>query len=196
MEHSWAGMQSFRLHGQNGRFVKFLLCRISGFVDEQCGLGSGFDDYFYASGKPYEIEHIWANHYSQHLDEFKEKEEFSQCRDSIGDLVLLPRGTNQSYSDKPYEEKQPHYVKENLLVKSLCPLTYENNPNFAQMREPLNLPFCPHEEFKNRSRASLRTLASCFGLQKPRNSCSKAPRNSAGYRNFSPTLTRRTTASS
>jgi hypothetical protein len=30
-------------------------------------------------------------------------------------------------------KKRQHYVKENLLVKSLCPLAYENNPNFLKL---------------------------------------------------------------
>jgi len=40
-----------------------------------------------------------------------------------------------------------HYVKENLLVKSLHGKTYENNPNFLRMSENLNLDFRPHEAF-------------------------------------------------
>lgn len=149
MEQSWEGIESFRMHGQNRRFMKFLLSRISGFIDEQSGLGTGFDSYYYSpNAKPYEIEHIWANKYEEHLDEFEQEHEFHQCRDSLGDLVLLPKGTNQSYSDKPYEEKLPHYIKENLLVKSLCDFAYENNPNFVHMKNRLELPFEPHSSFK------------------------------------------------
>jgi len=65
----------------------------------------------------------------------------NEQRNRIGDLVLLPRGTNQSYSDAPYAKKLQHYVKENLLVKSLHELTYQNNPNFVKMAQELGLPF-------------------------------------------------------
>ena len=41
-----------------------------------------------------------------------------------------------------------HYVKENLLVQSLCDLTYQNNPNFLSMKSGLNLPFKAHAAFK------------------------------------------------
>ena len=149
MSETWKGMNSFRLHGQNRRFVKFLLSRISGYIDGQSGQSSDFVDYYEnPNSKPFEIEHIWANKFAQHSDEFDQEHEFHECRNGIGDLVLLPRGTNQSYSDAPYATKLPHYVKENLLVKSLHELTYQNNPNFVKMTQELGLPFQAHPEFK------------------------------------------------
>jgi hypothetical protein len=48
----------------------------------------------------------------------------------------------------PYSEKKQHYIKENLLVQSLCPLAYENNPNFKKLITDYGLPFKPHDEFK------------------------------------------------
>ena len=148
MSETWNGVSSFRLHGQNGRFVKFLLSRISGFIDKEAGQSTDFVDYYEnPNAKPFEIEHIWANKFAQHRDEFDQEHEFLECRNSIGDLVLLPRGTNQSYNDAPYATKLPHYVKENLLVKSLHELTYKNNPNFVKMAEELGLPFQAHPEF-------------------------------------------------
>ena len=149
MSETWDGMISFRLHGQNGRFVKFLLSRISGFIDKEAGQSTDFVDYYEnPNAKPFEIEHIWANKFAQHRDEFDQEHEFLEYRNSIGDLVLLPRGTNQSYNDAPYATKLPHYVKENLLVKSLHELTYKNNPNFVKMTEELGLPFQAHPEFQ------------------------------------------------
>ena len=61
---------------------------------------------------------------------------------------MLPRGTNQSYGALPYEQKHLHYIKENLLVKALCPLAYDNNPNFVRLQAELKLPFQAHQEFK------------------------------------------------
>ncbi|MDG1302280.1 MAG: DUF262 domain-containing protein [Opitutae bacterium] len=149
MKETWDGMSSFRLHGQNGRFVKFLLSRISGYVDQQSGHTTDFVDYYEnPNAKPFEIEHIWANKFAQHRDEFDQEHEFLECRNGIGDLVLLPKGTNQSYNDAPYAIKQPHYVKENLLVQSLHELTYQKNPNFVKMAQNLKLPFQAHPEFK------------------------------------------------
>lgn len=149
MEEPWTGIQNFRLHGQNRVFVKFLLSRITSYVEQQSGFNSSFEKYYHnPGGKSYEVEHIWADKFANHKDEFEQEADFQEYRNRIGALVLLPRGTNQSYGAKPFSEKLSHYIKENLLVQSLCPLTYQNNPNFLSMRSRLNLPFKAHEEFK------------------------------------------------
>lgn len=148
MQESFAGMAEFRLHGQNYRFVKFLLSRMTAWVEHQAGMSTSFATYYQPEkGKPFEVEHIWADKFIRHQDEFEQEHEFNNYRNRLGDLVLLPKGTNQSYGDLPYEKKHPHYIKENLLVKSLCPLAYENNPNFIRLQNELKLPFKAHESF-------------------------------------------------
>ncbi|ELD5970852.1 DUF262 domain-containing protein, partial [Escherichia coli] len=133
MPDTFAGMKEFRLHGQNYRFVKFLLSRITAWVEQQAGMSTTFITYYQPEhGKPFEVEHIWADKYERYSDEFEQEHEFNNYRNRLGDLVLLPRGSNQSYGDLCYDQKQPHYIKENLLAKSLCPLAYMNNPNFNQ----------------------------------------------------------------
>jgi uncharacterized protein with ParB-like and HNH nuclease domain len=149
MDEQWDGFESFRLHGQNGRFVKYLLSRLSGYVDGLAGENTHFATYYHAThGKPFEIEHLWANNFNNHRDEFEQLNKFNDCRNSIGALVLLPRGTNQSYGDKPYADKLSHYIKENTLVKSLNSLAYENNPNFNKLISHHNLSFQSHPEMK------------------------------------------------
>ena len=148
MNESWDGLAEFRLHGQNRWFVKFLLSRITGFIEQQSGASTSFSTYFVSPGtKPFEVEHIWADKFGEHQDEFKQKHEFDNYRNRIGDLVLLPRGTNQSYGDMSYAEKLEHYVKENLLVKSLHPKAYQNNPNFLAMAQALGVKFKAHKSF-------------------------------------------------
>lgn len=148
MEEPWSGLSKFKLHGQNRRFVKYLLSRISGFIDQQSGASTNFSTYYISPGtKPFEVEHIWADKFAEHRDEFDQQHEFDNYRNLIGALVLLPRGTNQSYGDKPYIEKLEHYLKENLLVKSLHAKAYQNNPNFVSMFKELNLPFENHPGF-------------------------------------------------
>lgn len=149
MEEPWKGIQNFRLHGQNRAFVKFLLSRITSFIEQKSGFNSTFEKYYHnPGGKSFEVEHIWADKFFNHKDEFEQESDFQEYRNRIGALVLLPRGTNQSYGAKPYNDKLKHYIKENLLVQSLCPLTYQNNPNFLSMKNRLNLPFKAHENFK------------------------------------------------
>ena len=148
MEESWEGLAQFRLHGQNGRFVKYLLSRITAFIERESGVSTGFSHYFISpGGKPYEVEHIWANKFIEHKDEFEQQHEFDNYRNRIGDLLLLPQGTNQSYGSKPYNDKLEHYVKENLWAKSLHPKTYENNPNFLSMAQKMGIAFKPHKTF-------------------------------------------------
>ena len=149
MKESFSDVSAFRMHGQNKRFVKFLLARITAWCELQTGMNSNFVTYYQpANGKPFEVEHIWADKFSRHKDEFEQEHEFQNYRNRLGGLVLLPRGTNQSYGDQPYEQKKAHYVKENLLVKSLCPLAYENNPNFLKLQSTMELPFRAHDTFK------------------------------------------------
>ncbi len=148
MPEKWEGMAEFRLHGMNRYFVKFLLSRITGFIEQQSGASTNFSTYFVSPGtKPYEVEHIWADKFEEHRDEFEQRHEFDNYRNRIGDLVLLPQGTNQSYGAMGYSEKIEHYLKENLLVKSLHPKGYENNPNFVGMAKNLGLKFKAHKAY-------------------------------------------------
>ena len=148
MPETWEGMSEFRLHGMNRQFVKFLLARITGFIEQKSGVAANFTTFFVSPGaRPFEVEHVWADKFDEHRDEFEQKHEFDAYRNRIGDLVLLPQGTNQSYGAKPYAEKLQHYLKENLLAKSLHPKTYENNPNFTGMAQRLEIPFRHHETF-------------------------------------------------
>jgi uncharacterized protein with ParB-like and HNH nuclease domain len=148
MEEGWDGLCEFRLHGMNRYFVKFLLSRITGFIEQKSGASTGFSTYFTSPGaKPFEVEHIWADKFSKHRDEFEQQHEFDTYRNHIGDLVLLPKGTNQSYGAMSYAEKLEHYLKENLLVKSLHPKAYKNNPNFITMSDSLGLKFKAHKSF-------------------------------------------------
>ncbi len=148
MKETWDGLAQFRLHGMNRYFVKFILSRITGFIEQQSGASTSFSTYFVSPGtKPYEVEHIWADKFDKHRDEFEQQHEFENYRNRIGDLVLLPQGTNQSYGYKSYAEKIDHYLKENMFVKSLHPKAYENNPNFIGMVKALGIPFKAHESF-------------------------------------------------
>lgn len=148
MNEDWSGMDSFGMHGQNKRFVKFLLARITAHIEKESGYSTSFATYYDESdGKPFEVEHIWADRFADHRNDFEQRDEFQRCRNSIGGLLLIPHGTNQSFGSMSYEQKREHYVAENLLAKSLCGITYENNPNFTNMCERLALDFRPHEEF-------------------------------------------------
>lgn len=154
MEESFDAIRDFRLHGTNKRQVRYLLARMTSFVEQEIGAESNFPAYVNRSGqkrvKRFEVEHIWADKFVYQKDEFKNKseEDFKRQRNQFGGLILLPRGINQSYGSLPYEKKIPHYIKENILAKSLSPKCYERNPNFTKFISFGGLPFKPHNQFK------------------------------------------------
>jgi hypothetical protein len=159
LDCSWDGMDEFYLHGQNRWFIKFLLSRLTAHVEQGAGMTTTFRTYFESpGGKPFEVEHIWADDFGSHTAEFTDKGDFATWRNHVGALVLLPNGTNQSYNAKPYKEKLQHYQKENLLVQSLCALTYQNNPNFTKWAGTRGLKFQAHQDFKKADIGTRQTL--------------------------------------
>jgi uncharacterized protein with ParB-like and HNH nuclease domain len=149
MTENWDGILSFGMHGQNRKFVKHLLSRISSHIDNLVGKKDyTYEFYHHPKGKQYEIEHIWANKYTEHKDEFAQEKDFDDCRNSIGALILLPQGTNQSFNSHKYEDKLCHYIKENTYVQTLHPEYYSNNPNFLNADKIKELKFKPYPHFK------------------------------------------------
>lgn len=136
------GVLSFRLTKRNYRHVFYLLARITAWLDDKLGTGVTFVDYIDRSGKhPYQIEHIWANHFERHTGEFESSHEFEEYRNRFGDLLLLPGDFNASFGDMSYSDKVEHYNAQNPLARSLHPLAYVNNPTFHRLRETERLPF-------------------------------------------------------
>ncbi|OIO61732.1 hypothetical protein COY26_03400 [Candidatus Woesearchaeota archaeon CG_4_10_14_0_2_um_filter_33_10] len=143
------GISSLELNGQNRNFIKFILARITTFIEQESGIESTFEKYVNTTQKkPFQIEHLWCDDYDSFKDEFDQRDEWLGHRNSIGALILLPEGTNQSHNKDPYLKKLPHYLKENLLAQSLHPECYKKNPNFTNFVKKNNLPFKPHEQMK------------------------------------------------
>ncbi|HKR06826.1 MAG TPA: DUF262 domain-containing protein [Bacteroidia bacterium] len=148
-EENLDGILEFTLHQQNKRFVRYFLGRITNYIENESGINSHIDAYMSdAVKKPAQIEHIWADIYEDHKDELDQKTDFNWYRNSLGDLVLLPKGTNQSFNKDRYEIKLPHYLKQNLLVQSLHPDCYHKNPNFIKWYKNEGLSFQAHKKFK------------------------------------------------
>lgn len=148
IDASWDGVWEFGLHGMNRKFVKHLLSRITSYIDNLVGKDTNYTTYHHPSGKQYEIEHIWANKFDEHTDEFEQKNDFQEWRNSIGALILLPQGTNQSFNSDKYEDKLEHYIKENTYAQTLNSTYYEKNPNFLNSEVVKKLQFKSHPIFK------------------------------------------------
>jgi hypothetical protein len=148
-EDAFADNDRFYLHGMNGKQIHRLLARMTDFVEVRSGRPSRYPEYINRSGKNgYEVEHIWANHFDHHTDEFSHPTDFAEYRNRIGGLLLLPKSFNASYGDLPYDKKREQYVKQNLLALSLHERAYESDPGFKRFIQDSGLAFKPHAEFK------------------------------------------------
>jgi len=150
-EEDLSKFDELRMHGQNGRFIHFLLARITQHIEKKSKIPSSFEDYTTRDiEKPFQVEHIWADKFEEHKDEFEQTEDFKEWRNAIGALLLLPEGFNQSYGALPYRSKLPHYYGQNLLAKTLSPKCYEHNPDFLRYKEQSGFLFKSHPQFKKK----------------------------------------------
>jgi uncharacterized protein with ParB-like and HNH nuclease domain len=136
------------VHQQNRNQIHKLLARITDYVEVGSGGVSNYAELTNAKKVKYEVEHIWADHAERHLDEFNHETDFSRHRNRIGGLLLLPKLFNASYNDDTYEEKLPHYFKQNILAASLEAKAYEKNPGFVAFIKKSGLGFKPYAHFK------------------------------------------------
>jgi hypothetical protein len=145
---SFGTNKTLRMHQQNRRFIRSLLARLTDFVEVGSGNQSHYEEYLAEkTSNRYEIEHIWADHPERHVDEFPYAGDFSEYRNRVGDLLLVPKKFNASYGDLPYADKQKHYLKQNLLARSLHPDAYERDPGFIGFVKRTGLKFEPFDSF-------------------------------------------------
>ena len=148
LENDEAKFTSNRIFGlaRNRKQIRGLLARMTHYIEVKSGNESHYTKYI-----GHEIEHIWANHFDLHKDEFDHEADFTEYRNRIGGLLLLPKRINASLGDMIYEEKYEHYVKRhNLLAASLHEKTYVCEPGFLKFIKDSGLKFQAHHEFKIR----------------------------------------------
>ena len=145
---TFASNDRLRMHQQNRYALHRILARLTDYVETQSGQPSRYLDYVSEGKTRYEVEHIWADHPERHTAEFNHPADFTEHRNRIGGLLLLPKRFNASYADLSYADKLPHYNTQNLLARSLHPQCYERNPGFLHFKDQSGLPFVAHEEFK------------------------------------------------
>lgn len=138
-----------RVHQQNRRHIHRFLARLTDFVETSSGQASRYTEYVSEEKQSrYEVEHIWANDFERHADEFEQAHIFNEHRNQIGGLLLLPKSHNASYGNLPYEEKLSHYRSQNLLAHSLHLECYKHNPRFQRFIKESGLQFKPYTVFK------------------------------------------------
>lgn len=136
--------------------IRYLLARMTDYIETSSDPNrpSHYHEYI-----TYEVEHIWADQYEKHGHnreqggDFDHVQDFSEYRNRIGGLLLLPGPKNRRYSTLPYAEKREHYIKENLLAQSLHEGAYQRDPfkDFNdEFKKNSGQEFRAHPEFKKK----------------------------------------------
>jgi uncharacterized protein with ParB-like and HNH nuclease domain len=141
-------LQNIRLTKTNKPDIYYFLARFTSWLESEKSA-----KYFVRrTSDPFEVEHIWANKYERHKEEFQNEFEFDEHRNKLGDLLLLPKSFNASYGALPFSDKVDLYFGQNLLAQTLSGKAYANNPNFLSKMKDHSLPFrayAPNEFNKN-----------------------------------------------
>ena len=143
-------LPELRLNSFTKKYIKNMLARITGFIEEQTGVASNYCNYMNTQTKnPFEIEHIITDHYEWFTTEYVDQEDFRRWRNSIGGLLLLHKSINASLNDSKYDFKLSKYCSNegNIYSESLGALAYQNNPRFIKFVNDNALPFKPYDTF-------------------------------------------------
>ena len=131
LEDDLSGIATFALRPDNRRQVRYLLARMTAYVQVGCGEPHRVAEYL-DEQRPYEVEHVWANKFERYQAEARTYEEFQRWRNRLGALLLLPKSDNASYRDDTYERKVEYYLRQDHLAASLHPAAYKKNPRFLK----------------------------------------------------------------
>lgn len=143
-------LPELRLNSFTKKYIKNILARITGYIEEQTGVASNYCNYMNIQTKnPFEIEHIITDHYEWFTSEYADQEEFRRWRNSFGALLLLHKSINASLNDAKYECKLLKYcsTEGNIYTESLGVLAYQNNPKFKRFIADNGLGFEPYSQF-------------------------------------------------
>ena len=141
---------NLRLNSFTKKYIKNILARITGFIEEETGVASNYCNYMNnRTSNPFEIEHIISDHFEWFTDEYIDLEDFKNNRNSIGALLLLHKSINASLNDDTYEEKLVKYCSNegNIYSESLGEQAYKNNPKFLTFMNKNDLLFKPYDAF-------------------------------------------------
>ena len=145
-----SALPELRLNSFTKKYIKNMIARITGYIEEQTGVVSKYCEYMDTKTKnPFEIEHIISDHYEWFTDEYADQEEFKRWRNSIGALLLLHKSINASLNDSKYDHKLTKYcsTEGNIYTESLGDLAYQHNPKFLKFVSENNLLFKAYPKF-------------------------------------------------
>lgn len=143
-------LHDFRLNSFTKKYIKHILARVIGYIEEQTEVASNYCNYMNTRTRnPFEIEHILSNHYEWFTNEYTDQEDFKRWRSNIGALLLLHKSINASLNDATYDKKLMKYCSNegNIYTESLGELAYQNNPKFKKFIDDYGLCFRPYKQF-------------------------------------------------
>lgn len=119
--------------------ILYILARIASYLEQEFNLTNkvGFATYWQRDrgSRTFDIEHLFKEQFDAvalpAAHGFADVKDYSESRNLLGALTLLPRSRNRSLQDKPYREKLTAYTTESILAQTLCDNLYQNNPNVA-----------------------------------------------------------------
>ncbi len=153
------GIEDLGLNQFSKRYIYHLLARLTAYVDVGAGKADLFDKYVDRKQKnPFDIEHIWADRYERYASECPTRQDFDNWRNHVAGLVLLPADVNRSYQDKPFDQKAPHYAKQNVYAASLTAAAYQHQPQFELFVGREGLPFRSYDHFGKAEQQERRKL--------------------------------------
>lgn len=138
------------LNSYTKKYIKNMLARITGYIEDQTGVASNYENYMDTSTRnPFEIEHIISDHYEWYTNEYNDQEDFKKWRNSIGALLLLHKSINASLNDAKFNKKLTKYCSNegNIYSESLGEQAYINNPKFIKFINKNDLTFKSYETF-------------------------------------------------
>jgi hypothetical protein len=141
------GVASYGLRHGNRAKTKYLLARVTAWLQVMTDPNPSGPSQAEVVRQlwAHQIEHLWADHASYQPQIAPRR--FQAVRNRLGALVLLPQDVNGSLGDATFAEKVTHYLKENLLARSLHPRCYEASPRFRDLMAKHGLDFRPYDVF-------------------------------------------------
>lgn len=114
----------------------YVLARIACYLEDafEVSNGVGFENFWRRDkgGKTFDVEHLLKSNFDSAAlpasHGFTDARDYSDSRNRIGALALLPRSRNRSLQAKPYRDKLAVYAGENLLTQTLDSGLYTSNP--------------------------------------------------------------------
>jgi hypothetical protein len=153
------GIEDLGINQFSKRYIVHILARLTAHVETAADMPNRFSDLVCRSSEdPYDIEHIWADHFENHKQGFASEAEFQEFRNNLGGLLLLPSSFNRSFQDLSYEQKLQHYSAQNLLARSLTEGSYVNNPRFLRYIQECKQPFRALAHFTKAEQIERRAL--------------------------------------